>query len=33
MSRQTPIKTVFDIIMKQEDAGELASYIPGACTR
>lgn len=28
MSRQTPIKTVFDIIMKQEDAGELASYIP-----
>ncbi len=28
MSSQTPIKTVFDTIMKQEDAGELASYIP-----
>lgn len=28
MSCQTPIQTVFETIMKQEDAGELASYIP-----
>ena len=28
MSCQTPIQTVFDTIMKLEDAGELATYIP-----